>query len=131
MSGENTVHHLHLMNEWIKQVPGICIDDHPKAKWKNIIQSCLETFSSDHEIRLRHKNSIYSTLWREKMIFGYVTEPVEHILCGRYKDNYLKYFFGDLEHHFELVKDYISYEQYVLIGAFTFSKDLKLKSGSN
>ena len=65
------------------------------------------------------------------MIFGYVTEPVEHILCGRYKDNYLEYFFGDLEHHFELVKDYISYDQYVLIGAFTFSKDLKLKSGSN
>ena len=55
-----------------------------------------------------------------------ITVPI--INCNRYKENWLNYYFGDLEHQFDLSMDPIQFNEHTLRGKFTFSKDLKLKS---
>ena len=42
MSGENTIHYLHLMYEWQKQVHGLSLDDFPEDDWKEVLESCMD-----------------------------------------------------------------------------------------
>merc|ERR1712050_223106 len=59
MSGKNTVHCMHLMN-WMERVPGTSIRDYPEDDRKRILESCLDTVASDHDMKLNIKNSLYS-----------------------------------------------------------------------
>jgi len=121
MSGENTVHCLHLMNWWT-QINGTFIGDYPEDDWKKII---VDGIAFSHDVT--SKNGIYPNLWRKDFIFSNKMNPTQLFLCDRLKDNFLKYLFGDLKYQFETSMDHISYNPGVLTGAFTFGKDLKLK----
>ena len=60
------------------------------------------------------------------MFYG-LKRCVQLVNCNRYKENWLNYVFGDLEHQFDLSMDPIQFNKHTLRGKFTFSKDLKLR----
>ena len=92
-----------------------------------IIENSLNSWNEAHERKMRLENSIYSSVWRRRYLSHYPMKLIMRYLWGQYKDNFLKYFFGDLEHRFQFESDLTDPTFSYLSGSFTFSKDVKLK----
>ena len=129
MGGKETIHFMHLMN-WLDQVNGAFIMDYPDDGKKEILQTCLNGLKYNHDLMMHSKNSIYSSIWRENFIYGTTHDSTHQILCDQNKDYFLRYLFGDLKYQFELSIDHITYNVNTLRGAFTFNKNVNLKTSS-
>ena len=64
---------------------------------------------------------------RENFVSQYPMFFIYRYLHGQFKDEFLKYLFGDLEYQFEIMSDLIAPTSPYLSGCFTFAKDIKLK----
>ena len=60
-------------------------------------------------------------LWKEKLFFSNLRNPTQTCLCMKFKETFLKYLFGDLNHDFLMDMNRIFYNATTMKGAFTFA----------
>ena len=125
MSGEDTVHYMHFMN-WTTQVPGTFIGDHDPSQMKKILQGTIKGVTHMHDLLLVSGDTTYKSLWNENYVYASLLNPSQMILCEQFKEEFLKFLFGNLEYTFRMNMQKISYNSTTMNGAFTFA-DIDLK----
>ena len=125
MSGEDTVHYMHFMN-WTNQVPGTFIGDHDPSQMKEILQGTIKGVTNMHDLLLVSGDTTYKSLWNENYVYASLLNPSQMILCEQFKEEFLKFLFGNLEYTFRMNMQKISYNSTTMNGAFTFA-DIDLK----
>ena len=126
MSGDETVHYMHFMN-WTTQVPGTFIGDHDRSQLKEILQTTIKHWSNRHDYFLVSGDTTYKSLWRENYVFATLLNPSQSLLCDNFKEDFLKFLFGNLEYTFKMNMEKISFNSTTMNGAFTFANDIELK----
>ena len=73
----------------------------------------------------------YQAMWKENYVFASLLNPSQMVLCNQFKEEFLKFVFGDLEYTFKMnmlsASVRICYNSNTMNGAFTFSDDIQLK----
>ena len=79
-----------------------------------------------HDLLLVSGDTTYKSLWNENYVYASLLNPSQMILCEQFKEEFLKFLFGNLEYTFRMNMQKISYNYTTMNGAFTFA-DIDLK----
>ena len=80
-----------------------------------------------HEMFFVSGDKTYKSMWRENYVFASLLNPSQMALCNEFKEQFLKFLFGDLEYTFKMNMEKITYNSTTMNGGFTFSDDIQLK----
>ena len=108
MSGKKTVHYMHFMN-WTNQVPGTFIGDHDPSQVKKILHGTLKQCTKMHDWMMMSGDKTYKSMWSENYVFASLLNPSQMALCNEFKEEFLKFLFGDLESFFKMNMLFVSF----------------------
>ena len=116
---------------WTNQVPGTFIGDHDPSQVKEILRGTLKQCTKMHDWMMMSGDKTYKSMWNENYVFASLLNPSQMALCDEFKEEFLKFLFGDLEYTFKMnmptASVRICYNSTTMNGGFTFSDDIELK----
>lgn len=124
VSGDMTaVHYMHSCN-WSNRVPGSFIADYDKLDMRNVLRTSYKAWDAIHK-KLLGSSAQYRSLWRDNSVFATCMNLTANIAAYVFKDAYLNYMFGDINHRFNVkVFSHICQNNQTIEGAFTFADQL-------
>ena len=106
------------------------IGDHGPTQIKEILQGTLKQCTNVHDWMVS-SDKTYKAIWNENYVFASLLNPSQMALCNQFKEQFLKFLFGDLEYTFQMnmlsASVRISYNSTTMNGGFTFSDEIDLK----